>query len=55
MKDAVVAQKGQNINLGASAISATGTTFNNDFGTIDISIGKIKGGKNADINFILLI
>ena len=55
MKDSVTAHEGQNINLGASAIAATGTTFNNDFGTVDISIGKIQGGDNADINFILLI
>ena len=55
MKDSVTAHEGQNINLGASAIAATGTTFNNDFGIVDISIGKIQGGDNADINFILLI
>ena len=55
VKDQVVAQEGQNVNLGASAIAATGTTFNNDFGTVDIQVGKIVGGKNGDINFILLI
>ena len=55
MKDQVIAQEGQNINLGASAIANTGTNFDNNFGTIDIQVGEIIGGKNGDINFILLI
>ena len=54
LADRVVANPGQNINLGAAAVANTDVKFNNGMGQIQIFARQLDGGDGGNINFLLL-